>query len=112
VKTRDLFAGCSVTIAPHDDAWLVSLNTGDDHMVSMRRYHELPDAVEAAHEWVLMLSDETEIVPDACGAVRILMEALARNALGEETALPVKVDEVMERVELRAWFEREMGSSE
>jgi hypothetical protein len=112
VKTRDLFAGCSVTIAPHDDVWLVSLNTGDDHMVSMRRYLELPDAVEAAHEWVLMLSDDTEIVPDAFGAVQILMETLARNALGEELTLPVKVDEVMERVELRAWFEREMGSSE
>jgi hypothetical protein len=112
VKTRDLFAGCSVTITPHEDVWLVSLHTDDLKSVSMKTYHELPEAVDAAHEWLLMLSDETEIVPDACGAVRILMEALARNALGEETALPVKVDEVMERVELRAWFEREMGSSE
>jgi hypothetical protein len=75
----------------------------------MRTYHELPEAVEAAHEWLLMLSDETEIVPDAFGAVQILMETLARNALGEELSLPVKVDEVVERDELRAWFEREMG---
>jgi hypothetical protein len=75
----------------------------------MRTYHELPEAVEAAHEWLPMLSDETEIVPDAFGAVQILMETLARNALGEELSLPVKVDEVVERDELRAWFEREMG---
>jgi len=25
MKTRDLFAGCFVTIEPHDDVWLVSL---------------------------------------------------------------------------------------
>jgi hypothetical protein len=98
-----------VTIMPHDDVWLVSLIMDDEKTVSMRTYHELSDAVEAAHEWLLMLSDETEIVPDAVGGVQILMETLARNALGEETALPANLEDVMEREELRAWFEREMG---
>jgi hypothetical protein len=108
MKTRDLFAGCSVMITPHDDVWLVSLTTDDLKSVSMQTYLELPEAVEAVYEWLLMLSDETEIVPDACGAAQILMEALARNALGEEMALPANIDEVVVRDELRAWFEREM----
>jgi hypothetical protein len=99
-------------ITPHDDVWLVTLYTDDLKSVSMRTYHELPDAIEAVHEWTLMLSDETEIVPDAFGAVQILKETLARNALGEELAQPATVAEVMERDELRAWFERAMGPSE
>jgi hypothetical protein len=109
MKTKDLFAGCSVTITPHEDVWLVSLHTDDLKSVSMRTYHELPEAIEAVHEWTLMLSDETEIVPDSVLANAALQEALARTALGEEAALPVTIDEVMERDELRAWFEREMG---
>ena len=109
MKTRDLFAGCSVLIAPHDDVWLVSLATDSQKTVAMRTYHELPDAIEAVHEWTLMLSDETEITPDPFGAVQMLMEALARNAIGEEMALPASLDEVMARDELRTWFEREMG---
>jgi hypothetical protein len=109
LKTRDLFAGCSVVIAPHDDVWLVTLVKDDLKSVSMRTYHELPEAIEAVHEWTLMLSDETEIVPDSVLANAALQEALARTALGEEAALPVTIDEVMERDELRAWFEREMG---
>lgn len=112
MKTHELFVGCFVTVTPHDNVWLVSLNTGDDHMVLMRTCHELPDAMDATREWRLMLSDETEIVPDAVGAGRILMETMARNALGEDVTLQVTVDEVMERDDLRAWFEREMGSSE
>ena len=96
-------------IAPHDDVWLVSLHTDDLKSVSMQTYHELPDAIEAVHEWTLMLSDETEVMPDAFGAIQILMETLPRNALNEETALPGTIDQVMERDELRAWFEREMG---
>jgi hypothetical protein len=64
MKTKDLFAGCSVTIAPHVAVWLVSMNTDSLKTVTMRTYHELPDAMEAALEWMLMLSDETEITPD------------------------------------------------
>jgi hypothetical protein len=55
MKTRDLFAGCSVVITPHDDVWLVSLTTDELTSVMMRTYHDLPDAMEAAHEWLLML---------------------------------------------------------
>jgi hypothetical protein len=72
----------------------------------MRTFHELPDAIEAVHEWTLMLSDETEIVPDTFGVLPMLMEMLARNALGEPMSQSVKVDEAMERDELRAWFGR------
>jgi hypothetical protein len=111
VKTKDIFAGCYVTIAPHEDVWLVSLNTDDHHMVTMRTYQELADAIEAVHEWTLMLSDETEIridVESRRQAAQILREALARNALGEELIEPKLVDEVIKRDELRAWFEREM----
>jgi hypothetical protein len=65
MKTRDVFAGCSVTVAPHGDVWLVSLNTDDLSQVVMKTYHDLPDALEAVHDWMLMLSDETEINIDA-----------------------------------------------
>jgi hypothetical protein len=47
VKTRDLFAGCSVTNAPHDDVRLVFLRTDTMKIVSMRIYHGLPDAMDA-----------------------------------------------------------------
>jgi hypothetical protein len=40
------------------------------------------------------------------------MEALARNALGDDMAMPANIDQVMEQDELRVWFEREIGSSE
>jgi hypothetical protein len=112
VKTKDLFAGCFVTIMPHDDVWLVALHTDDQKTVSMKTYGELPDAMEAVHEWMLMLSDETEIrvnedaVKEAAELVR---EALARMALGEEVEMPKELDEVVLRDELRTWFEREMG---
>jgi hypothetical protein len=111
VKTKDLFAGCSVTIAPHDDVWLVSLKTDDQKTVSMRTYHELPDAIEAVHEWMLMLTDETEITPDPALATAVLREALARLAVGEEVQLPETIDETRPRAEMRTWFEREMGKS-
>jgi hypothetical protein len=112
MKTRDLFAGCSVTITPHDDVWLVSLTTDDVTSLNMRMYHNLPDAVEAAHEWLLMLSDETEIRIDVEAhkrVARLMQEALARHALGEEIVQPKMLEEVVERDTLRSWFEREMG---
>jgi hypothetical protein len=111
MKTRYLFAGCSVMITPHDDVWLVTLYTDDLKSVSMHTYHELPDAIEAVHEWTLMLSDETEITPDPVLANAALQEALARAALGEEASLPVTIDEAHMHDELRAWFEREMRTS-
>jgi hypothetical protein len=106
VKTKDLFAGCFVTIAPHDDVWLVSLLTDDQKSVSMRTYRELPDALEAVHEWMLMLADETEITPDPVLENAALQEALARAALGEEASSPMTADEVHMHDELRAWFGR------
>jgi hypothetical protein len=52
-----------------DDVWLVSLSTDSLKTVAMRTYQDLPEAMETAHEWLLMLADETEIVPDVrlCG---------------------------------------------
>jgi hypothetical protein len=112
MKTRDLFAGCSVVIAPHDDVWLVSLTTDGLKSVMMRTYRELLDALEAAHEWLLMLSDETEIRIDGEAhkrIARLIREALARHALGEDMAQPTTLEAVMERDTVRSWFEREMG---
>jgi hypothetical protein len=109
MKTRDLFAGCHVTIAPHDDVWLVSLIDNALHTVSMQTYQELPDALEAVHEWMLMLSDETEVSPAPEVAVDLLREAMARLAIGEDVRMPREVDEFVVRDELRAWFQRETG---
>ncbi len=112
MKTKDLFAGCSVTIQPHDDVWLVSLNTEDEKLVCMKTYSHLNDAIEAVHEWTLMLGDEAEISPDAESAAALMREALARLAIGEEVFLKETVYEVVKRDELRTWYEREMGASE
>jgi hypothetical protein len=110
VKTRDLFTGCHVTIAPHDDVWLVSLVDDALRTVAMQTYQELPDALEAVHEWLLMLSDETEVSPAPEVAVGLLREAMARLAIGADVRIPREVDEFVVRDELRAWFEGEMGS--
>jgi hypothetical protein len=112
VKTEDLFAGSSVTITPHDDVWLVSLHTDSLQTVTMRTYHELPGALDAAHEWMLMLADETEIAPDAVGAVHLLMETLARHAVDEGATLPATMEDLEARGTLRTWFEREMENRE
>lgn len=108
MKTRDLFAGCHAAIAPHDDVWLVPLVTDDGHMVTMQTYQELPDAFEAILEWALMLSDETEINSDAAATRDLILETLARLELGETVRPPESIDEVVQRDELRTWFEREM----
>jgi hypothetical protein len=101
VKTKDLFTGCSVTIMPHDDVWLVALYADDRTLVSMKTYGKLPDALEAVHEWMLMLSDETEIHPSIeaavnrmrglaypGGAVRIRAVLIAVRLLMTPTAPP------------------------
>jgi hypothetical protein len=98
-----------VTIEPHDDVWLVSLNTDDLSKVVMNTYLEIPDALESVHERMLMLTDETEITPDPALANSMLRESLARLSLREEVRPPETVDETRLRDEMRAWFEREMG---
>ncbi len=104
MKTRDLFADCFVRVAPHDDLWLVSLST-DEHLVVMKTYGEVPNALEAVQEWMFMLSDETEITADR------IRETLARLALGETVDLPKALGEIVEHDEFRTWFDREMEKS-
>lgn len=111
MKTKDLFAGCSVCLMPHDEVWLVSLTTDDERTVTMRTYQDLPDALDAVQEWALMLTDETEIEPDAGAAQSIIRETLARLALGEAMNLPASIRETVQRDELRTWFEREMETN-
>jgi hypothetical protein len=111
MKTRDLFAGYAVTIATHDEVWLVSLTKHDQRPITLRRYQQLPDALDAAHEWLLMLSDETEIIPGAVAAHSELREVLARAALGEEVTLSDTIDETQTRDEMGTWFAREMNKS-
>jgi hypothetical protein len=112
MKSRDLFVGCSVTIEPYDEVWLISLTTDDLSKLVMNTYLELPDALVSVHEWMLMLTDETEITPDPALANSLLRESLARRSLREEVRLPKTVAEMRLRDEMRTWFEHEMGSSE
>jgi hypothetical protein len=111
MKTRDLFAGCSVTIALHDMVWMVSLDTDDQHTVMVQTHTELPDALKAVHEWTLMLSDETVLTESPPPAPELLREALAHAAVGEAAHAPEKVDEALLRNEMQTWFQREMGKS-
>jgi hypothetical protein len=114
MKTKDLFAGCFVTIAPDGDAWLVTLRKNNHETIVMRSYGELPDALEAVHEWMLMLGDDTQIRvgEDATmEATELMRDTLARLAIGEEAKMPDQPDEAVLQDELRTWFEREMKRS-
>jgi hypothetical protein len=114
MKTRELFAGCHARIEPRTDLWLVSLRGDDDVIVAMHAYHGLADGLEALHEWMLMLVDETELRPEIARNVELrqmIREALARSALGERATLPETMRALLTRDRLQAWFEREMGDT-
>jgi hypothetical protein len=78
--------------------------------ITMKTYRELPDALEAVHEWMLMLADETAIHLSIVTVVERMRENVARRGIGEDAALPSGPDEIMRCDELRRWFEREMGA--
>ncbi len=112
MKTKDLFVKCFITIGPHEDTWLVGFHCAGQKLFAMRSYHEVADALETLHEWMLLFSDETEVTPADEGAATLLRETLARLAVGEETHLPDTIDELQKRDDLRTWFEREMRKSQ
>lgn len=80
--------------------------------ITMKTYRELPDALEAVHEWMLMLADETAIHPSIVTVVERMRKNVARRGIGEDAVLPSGPDEIMQCDELRRWFEREMGAPE
>jgi len=83
------------------------------HMLAMRTYHELPDALEAVNLWALMLRDETGINADHEAherAADLMRETLANLVLRQEIKLPEKLWKVNERDELQTWVEQEMGT--
>lgn len=108
MKICDLFSGCFVTIGLHNGAWAVALHTVDQTRVLMVTYEELPDALEAVHEWASMMRDDEEIDQNATGSVDLMRETLARAALGEAVLRPAAVEKPEDT---RTWFEREMGKS-
>jgi hypothetical protein len=114
MKTCELFAGCSITIMPHHDLWLVALSRNTRETVCMRTDRELPDALDLVHEWTLLLTDETDVRVDQDArreAEALLRETVARLAIGADIHPPMKqLDRLIERDKLRRWFEREMGS--
>jgi hypothetical protein len=112
VKVRELFAGYRVALSPVGDEWRVALadREGIDRLSTV--HPELPLALDVAHEWLLLLVDETELSEDAAAAVALLAdrlrEYLGRRAAGEPVLEPSGLDAIADRDELRRWFEREM----
>jgi hypothetical protein len=47
--------------------------------------------------------------PSAVAAIKLLMETMARDALGKAMSKLANLDEVMEPNELRKWFKRKMS---
>ncbi len=104
MKTRDLFAGCFVTIASHHGGgWLVALRANQKETITLRHYPNLPDTMEAAHHWVFMLDDASEIPTDEPAtkeAAQFMRTTLAWLAIGDDpTTKPLP------------WFDREMRKS-
>jgi hypothetical protein len=111
VKTKDLFAGCFVTIAPDTDGWLVTLRKNNHETIALKRNGGLSEAIDAVRDWTLLLSDEADLGADdnaLKGSAELARETLARMAVGEEAPPAVEPAEAVLRDELPAWFEREM----
>ena len=114
MKIRDLFDGYGVTIRPLEAEWVVQLVDPLGIAHGSMVHGELPAALDIAHEWLLMLTDETElrVKPEqAAGELADRMrEYLARRAAGEPVVEPAGLDAIADRDELREWFERQMGN--
>jgi hypothetical protein len=95
-------------LMPHDDVWLVSLCSEIGKTLALQAYEDLPDALDAVHEWALMLSDETELSPGMEAASGLIREVLAQAAVEEMTRLPDTLLDLMKADRLRAWYERQM----
>jgi hypothetical protein len=113
MKVRELFAGYRVTLSPDGGEWRATL-ADEDGIDRLSTIHgELPDALDAAHEWLMMLVDDTELSDHAVAAIHTLAdrvrELLARRAIGEPVLEASGLDAIADREELRRWFEREMG---
>jgi hypothetical protein len=112
MKVRDLFLGYQVQIAPADDRWTVALVRPTSVHEAFQTYSNLPDALEAAHDLLLLLVDDTEVVEDIIATDDdrdSLRHALATQTPGEPLELPEDIDAPNERDRLRDWFMRQMG---
>jgi len=111
MQTKDLFAGCVVAITPEGDGLVVLLLTNDRTTIFAKTYHDVDEAMDAVHQWMLMLVDETEIHPSIVRFIEQMRKNVARHAIGDDVVPPPNLPEFIHRDELRTWFEREMGKS-
>ena len=114
-RIRDLFVGYTVSLAAVEEGWVVRLITPDGVTASERAYGDLNGAMDAVHEWALVLGDEEEVeisAEDALNAAaeleRRLREAQVHEMLGESGAVDDALADIHERERLRTWFERQM----
>jgi hypothetical protein len=114
-RIRDLFAGYAVSLAVVQDVWAVRLMTPDGVTASERLYGDLSGALDAVHEWALVLGDEEEVeisAEDALNAAaeldRRLRETQVHEVLGEGGPADDESADSEERERLRSWFERQM----
>jgi hypothetical protein len=54
--------------------------------------------LKVVNTWTWMLSDETEVAPDAFRVLPMMMETLARDAVGEELSLLANLVRARDRV--------------
>lgn len=112
MTVRDLFAGYGVQIFLAEERWAVALTRPDGTNEAFQTYADLPDALEAAHELLMLFADETPLVADTVtteDARAAFRESLVHHVAGEPLEIPEEVDAPNERDRLRAWFERQMG---
>jgi hypothetical protein len=115
VRVRDVFAGHRVELYLRGRHWIVALTHPENGVQHAASYVDAGDAYASLETWLEILSNESEIETeqDLRGVLESMMDELvAREDAGEPLDDPGDIRNVIERDELRRWYEREMWGSE
>lgn len=106
---REIYAGHTVSVRAEGDQWLVRFLRPDGSEVGASLHRELQDAVDAVHEWGLILGDEeiVDLTPDAAAEIARMLERRLQQMEAQAGEHTQSMD-VPERTQLRDWFERQM----
>lgn len=111
MKIRDLFTGYRVQIHPDADEWIVTLLHMEFESLTYR-YDQLPAAVDAAHEWLLLLADETDLGDISASEVQEFLRNRLQASLVRQLEGDTGEHQAGRDDSLRHWLQGEMGWGE